>query len=63
MFKCVSHMFEVTCLTGVYSHIHFFPPSLPSPSPTFFKNYNHYIQTQMAKNCGTNCLNMGKFLS
>lgn len=41
---CFSRLKErLTCFTGVYS-LYFF-----SPNAAFFKNYNHYILTQMTK--------------
>lgn len=57
-FKCVfSHVWSCVGYS-VYSDIHIF-----FSHSCIFKNYNHYVWSQMAKNCGTICLNMGKSLS
>lgn len=65
IFKNVFIFFHVwTPVRYAFSHIHLSSPRFKKEKNRKRKNnYNHYVLSQMAKKCGTNCLNMGKFLS
>ena len=60
MFECVFHMFDVGCDWLEFIHKFTF---LFFPSPASSKLQSLRWVSNGPKNCGTNCLNMGKFLS